>query len=260
MKQVERKELVKSIEEYLNSSLERPLLLWCHDKSDLYAVKQTMGRMEGYYITEGSYGYYSSQNFLNEDYVAPEEKAYLDIDEKTLFSLHYWHINALETEQIQSLIKKMKERKRPVVLVVDDYPMQENLSLDFTDFVEWEFVFKREVVSDDNQVTAIWWYTANGGIEAHCGIINLLGEDDEITEYTQPLLDIIHNNESYGHREIQKIVSIEMRSRTHYFFYLRDRRGNQDLAAFKPDLVQSCLHPAPVFNGDGKKVAHIKLM
>lgn len=119
------------------------------------------------------------------------------------------------------------------------------------------------VYSDDSLVTAYWWDTGEGGtapdIEARCRFKTASGK---MVEEARPLLRIVHPDEDYSHREVERVVSLETDYGDRiYFFYLRAKTDSRvfehDLVAFH--IVGDSLLPFNAFQVGGKSVAHIQL-
>lgn len=122
---------------------------------------------------------------------------------------------------------------------------------------------RHTVFSDDSLVVAYWWDTGNGGtapdIETLC---RFKTENGVTAEERRPLLRIVYPHYDYGHREVERIVSIGTEyGRRIYFFYLRAKTGSNeyehDLVAFRID--GDSLVPASVLCADDKPVSHVRL-
>lgn len=94
------------------------------------------------------------------------------------------------------------------ILLLSCFETRSGRGVDYT--TEMESVENRQTVfSDDSLVMAYWWDTGNGGtapdIEARC---RFKTEEGKIVEEKRPLLCLIYPDYDYGHREVERIVSI----------------------------------------------------
>lgn len=119
------------------------------------------------------------------------------------------------------------------------------------------------VSSDDSLVNVTWRYTTDGGTAPDIDMeLKYQTCDGVIVKESRVLLKMIHPDEDYSQREVQRIVSMqtEFDPKT-YFFFLRGKTDSNvyeyDLVAFRIDGDSLC--PANVFLVGNMPTAHIKL-
>lgn len=119
------------------------------------------------------------------------------------------------------------------------------------------------VISDDSLITIEWWDTGEGGtapcIEATC---HFKTEKGEIKEETRPLLSIIHPNEDYSHRIVEKITSLDTPfGKRVYFFFLYAKNSS---ALFEQDVITMTIEgdsfaPASIMKYNSNYSSHLEL-
>lgn len=259
VKQVNYESLIDSINYYVTGHPRRPLLIWTHSLSDMGNVRETIAKIPGCSTVSWSLAETKSgktvyaMEYPDGEFIPPKNT------KGAQFFLYYLPCDQLKETFVRYAIDLMAYTKCPVVYIVNDRSKDENPFFDVSAFTQWDCICKREVSSDDTLVTASWWYADKGVIEARC---RFCSESGERIEEDRPLLSLIYPCEHYDHREIEKIVCVDVEEACCkvYFFYLHARKGTNyesDLVAFF--IEEDHLAPASVFYDNGKRVPHIRM-
>ncbi len=141
MKTTNKDNIIETIEEYINSTPIRPVLIWFHSNSDIDSIRRAISEMNGC-ATCGGAIYIDKDGVIqpsgnDEQVIIPET-----YDENTRFFLFHRYEEQLRGGFLKYAFDLMYKTKCPVVYVANDYSKEEYPQADVSAFEQWEYTSK----------------------------------------------------------------------------------------------------------------------
>ena len=142
MKKTNKDNIIETIEEYINSSPIRPVLIWFHSNPDIDNARRVISEMNGC-ATCGNRVYIDKAGALKMiTRYRDEEQSIIPrtYNENTKFFMFHRYFEQLRGEYLKYALDLMYETKLPVVYLVNDYSKEEEPQANVSAFEQWEYI------------------------------------------------------------------------------------------------------------------------
>ncbi len=141
MKKTNKDNIIEAIEEYINSSPIRPVLIWFHSTPDIDNARRVISEMNGcatcglaLYIDKAGAIQTITPSGDDEQFIIPGTYS-----EDTKFFLFHRYREQLRGEYLKYVFDLMYKTKCPVVYLANDYSKEEEPQANISAFEQWEY-------------------------------------------------------------------------------------------------------------------------
>ena len=141
MKKTNKDNIIETIEEYINSSPIRPVLIWFHSNPDIDNARRVISEMNGC-ATCGQALYIDKAGAIQTLTPSGDDEQFIipgTYNENTKFFLFHLYMEQLRGEYLKYALDLMYETKLPVVYLANDYSKEEEPQANVSAFEEWEY-------------------------------------------------------------------------------------------------------------------------
>ena len=142
MKKTNKDNIIETIEEYINSSPIRPVLIWFHSNPDIDNARRAISEMNGC-ATYGNAVYIDKAGTLKAITPSGDDEQFIiprTYNENTKFFLFHRYFEQLREEYLKYTLDLMCETNLPVVYLANDYSKEEEPQANVSAFEEWEYL------------------------------------------------------------------------------------------------------------------------
>ena len=145
MKKTNKNSIIETIEEYINSSPIRPVLIWFHSNPDIDNARRAICEMNGC-ATCGNVVYIDKAGALKaippSGPVAIDDEQFIiprTYNENSKFFLFHRYFEQLSEEYLKYVLDLMYKTKCPVVYLANDYSKEEEPQANVSAFEQCEY-------------------------------------------------------------------------------------------------------------------------
>ncbi len=141
MKTTNKDNIIETIEEYINSTPIRPVLIWFHSNPDIDIARRAISEMNGC-ATCGGAIYADKEGVIQPSDGSDKLIIPGTYNENTKFFLFHCYLEQLKAPYLKYAFDLMYKTKCPVVYVANDYSKEEEPQADVSAFEQWEYIRK----------------------------------------------------------------------------------------------------------------------
>lgn len=141
MKKTNKDNIIEAIEEYINSSPIRPVLIWFHSDPDIDNARHIISEMNGC-ATCGNALYIDKAGAIQTVTPSGDDEQFIipgTYSEDTKFFLFHRYKEQLRGEYLKYVFDLMYKTKCPAVYLANDYSKEEEPQANVSAFEQWEY-------------------------------------------------------------------------------------------------------------------------